>query len=164
MFLVFLGLTLIGLMVAMVFALQGAPFVRTTTADVEQIAKLVDGYQPRRILDMGSGDGTVVLALAHQGYLVDGIELNPRLVWKSRQAIKRAGLSDLAKIYHGSFWKFDVSSYDLIVLYGATHIMGRLETKLLAELPSKAKIISNFFEFPHAKPVKTLQRFRIYIV
>ena len=42
---------------------------------------------PRRVADLGSGDGRVVIALAKEGVHASGYELNPWLVWYSRYAV-----------------------------------------------------------------------------
>lgn len=39
---------------------------------------------PKRVADLGSGDGRIVIALAEQGFPSCGYELNPWLVWYSR--------------------------------------------------------------------------------
>jgi len=124
--------------------------------------KMIQGYKPRHILDMGSGNGKMVILLAAQGYKVDGIELNPLLAWRSRRAVKRAGLQDRATIIWGNFWTRDTSEYDMIALYVIKHIMPKLEKKLKAELRPGSIIVSNYFIFPNLKPVKTTGRTRAY--
>lgn len=145
-----------------IFLIQGPPYVPSDNESAEQILQVVSRYKPKHILDMGSGDGKLVILLAKNGYKVDGIELNPRLVLKSRKSINKFGLSKKATIFWGDFWKKDVSDYDLIVLYAIKHIMPRLEKKLKSELHSGAKIVSNYFVFPSLKPKKRLSRTIIY--
>lgn len=148
----------------MIFLAQGPPFVASDDDSARQILRLVAGLKPKYILDMGSGDGKLVILLASHGYKVDGIELNPLLVLRSRRAIRRAGLTRLASVKWGNFWRHDVAGYDLVVLYAVKHIMPKLEQKLSTELPPGARIVSNYFEFPHLKPVKSLSRARLYKV
>ena len=149
-------------MIVMVFLVQGPPYVPSDDDSAAQMLKLVKAYKPRRILDMGSGDGKLVVLLARQGYRVDGVELKPWLVYRSRRAIRRAGLGGKATVRWGNFWSFDVSSYDLVTLYAIAHAMPRLERKLRAELRPGAVIVSNFFVFPNLKPVKSTRRARVY--
>ncbi len=157
-------LSIIGLAGLLAFGLQGAPYVASDGKSTDQMLKLIKSYSPERILDMGSGDGRLVISLAQQGCQVDGIELNPWLVVRSRRAIKRAGLQGKARVLWGSFWGYDVSGYNVITLYAVTHIMPRLERKLSAELPPGAHIISNYFVFPNLRPIKQLGQVRVYKV
>lgn len=164
MLLVALVVLIVGIVAALLFGMQGPPYVPTDDETAAQMLALIKSYRPGRILDMGSGDGKLVILLAEKGYQVDGIELNPLLVLRSRRAIKKAGLQDRATIRWGNFWKHNVSGYDVVVLYVIKHIMPRLEQKLYAELPTGAHVISNFFVLPNSQPVKHLKRVYAYKV
>jgi cyclopropane fatty-acyl-phospholipid synthase-like methyltransferase len=153
---------LIALVICLAFLIQGAPYVKSNDHDSAEIVKIAKKYRPVRVLDMGSGNGKLVIMLAKQGFKADGIELNPLLVWQSRRAIKKAGLQGKAKIVWGSFWKYDVSNYDMVTLYAIQHIMPRLQQKLTSELKHDSTIVSNYFTFPNKKPAATNGRLRIY--
>lgn len=159
---IFLAFAAVIFIMSMVFLVQGPPYVPSDNDSARQMLKMVNGYRPKRVLDMGSGDGKLVILLAKQGYQVDGVELNPWLVWRSRRAIKRAGLDGKASVRWGNFWSFDVSGYDLVTLYVIKHIMPRLEKKLSAELAPGSLVVSNYFVFPNLKPVKSTSRARAY--
>jgi protein-L-isoaspartate O-methyltransferase len=162
MWILIIGGFCVCLVVALSFLVQGPPYVPSDDESAGQMVKLVKAYKPKRVLDMGSGDGKLMILLAQQGYRVDGVELNPSLVWRSRRAIKKAGLSDKATVRWGNFWRYDVSDYDLVALYVIKHIMPRLEKKLGAELAPGAVVVSNYFVFPNLKPVKQTGRARAY--
>jgi protein-L-isoaspartate O-methyltransferase len=144
------------------FLVQGAPYVKSDDESAAQMIALVKGFRPKRVVDLGSGNGKLVILLARQGFKVDGVELNPWLVWRSRRRIKRLGLQDKAAVKWGNFWRYDTSHYDTVTLYGIQHIMPRLERKLRAELPRGAHVVSNYFAFPNLEPVKQIDRARAY--
>jgi len=148
-----IGIAIIGLVFlgGVAFLLQGPQYVPTNDEDTKQIVNLALSYKPERVLDMGSGDGKLVIALAQVGLQATGIEINPWLVWRSRQKIKRLKLQEKAQIIHGSFWSYDISPYNLLVVFAIKHVMPRLEKKVQAELKPGARIISNFFVFPNLK-------------
>jgi protein-L-isoaspartate O-methyltransferase len=160
----FLVISFVIFLIGMIFLIQGAPYVASDDDSIDQMIKLIKKYSPDHILDMGSGNGKVVIALAKQGYLVDGVELNPLLVLRSRRAIRKAGLSGKAKVKWGNFWSFNTQGYDLITLYAIKHIMPKLETKLKNELKPGSTVVSNYFIFPNLKPTKMLSRARVYEV
>ena len=83
-----------------------------------------------KAVDLGSGDGRIVIALARAGVDAVGYEINPILAWWSRIRIYRLGLQSRARIYNQSFWSADLSGFDVVMIFGITHIMGRLEKKL----------------------------------
>jgi 2-polyprenyl-3-methyl-5-hydroxy-6-metoxy-1,4-benzoquinol methylase len=159
-----LGILLLALIpVAMVWFLrQGAPFVRTSEVRTALIIKEVNKIKPKYIVDLGCGDGKLAIALAVAGYKVDGIEIQPWLVWRARRKVRRLNLEDKINIYWGSFWRLNTSKYDVVVLFGVQHIMPRLERKLLAELTPKSCIISNSFTFPQLKIASRKGKIRTY--
>lgn len=144
------------------------PFVTTASDKTKSIAELADfpaeSIPTIRAVDLGSGDGRVVLELAKKGFLVTGFEIKEDLVLRSRQRIKDAKLEDRATIYQKSFWEADLSSFDLIYLYGMGSILGRLEKKLEKEVRPGTKVISNIFRFPTWKYKKEKDHLYLYIV
>jgi ribosomal protein L11 methylase PrmA len=149
------------LIFGIIYLIQGPPYVPSDDESLAEMLALVKKYKHKRIIDLGSGDGKLVIALARQGCAVDGIELNPWLVWRSRRLIKRLGLKH-TRIFWGSFWNTNFSQYDTIVIYGIKHIMEPLGNKLQQELQPHSYIITNFFVFPQWKPIDKMSRAKVY--
>ncbi|MDD5527591.1 MAG: class I SAM-dependent methyltransferase [Patescibacteria group bacterium] len=143
----------------------GAPFAVSSRYKINKmlpfILAAVAGRKGLTAADLGSGDGRIVIALAQNGFIAYGLEINPFLVWFSRLKIKLAGLRGKAFIKRANFWQEDFSKYDVVVLFGVFYIMERLEKKLLAELNPGAIVVCNHFYFPAWQPVK--QEGDIYI-
>lgn len=140
----------------------GIPFVRSEDSIVRDMIELADIKNGERVIDIGCGDGTVMIEVAKRGYAVEGIELNPILVNKCKRNIKKNKLEKLAYAEVADFWKTDLSEYDVIFIYGISFIMGKLEKKLQGELKPGARVVSNFFEFPNWPVDKVMGRARIY--
>ncbi len=117
-----------------------------------EVARVAAG---EKAADLGSGDGRVVIALARRGAESHGYEVNPFLVILSRRNIRRAGLAGRAFIHWGSFWRADLSGYNLITVFQVGFIMGRLEAKLKRELSPGARIVSHHWRFPTLRPEET---------
>lgn len=139
------------------------PFVTTSSDKLKTLHKLVDIAKGQSAVDLGSGDGRIVLEFAKQGAIVHGYEFQTALVSKAKQRIKDANLEDKIIIFEKSFWDVSLTNYDLVYIYGMNSIMGRLEQKLESELKPGSKFISNIFKLPHWKPKKIENQFYLYI-
>ncbi|XP_013103453.1 ATP synthase subunit C lysine N-methyltransferase [Stomoxys calcitrans] len=131
------------------------PYVPATTEQISNVLKFLPRNSPNRLLDIGSGDGRIVIATAKQGLQSDGVELNPWLVWWSRLAAFREGVSPKTKFFRRDLWKFDLKSYDYVVIFGVEQMMKDLETKLIAEVPN-SKVIACRFPLPTLEPLKVV--------
>lgn len=127
---------------------RGAPFAPTDRKTMNRMLERAQVKPGERACDIGSGDGRIVIALAKAGAYADGFEINPLLVWWSKIRIKRAGLSQKARIIRKNLWQTDFSPYDVVALFGIPYIMKDLGDKLLAELKPGARVVSNNFAFP----------------
>ncbi|MBU0731827.1 hypothetical protein KKC88_03025 [Patescibacteria group bacterium] len=141
---------------------RGAPFAPTNPNIVKKMVALVKVRPGDKAVDIGSGDGRLVIALARAGAVVHGYEINPILVWWSRLKIKRAGLQDRAFIHRRSFWNEDFSQYNIITIFGMSHIMKKLSAKLQGELPSDARVVCNTFSLPNWPDYQKLDRIYLY--
>lgn len=157
----------IGLMVfiylQMIPLLKGAPNVATTEDRLKTMLELADLKKTDVIVDLGSGDGTILVAIAKKGFWCTGIEIDPMVVRKSRRIIKQQKLENLVSIKLSTFWKTDLSLYSVVFVYGVTFIMKDLQEKLQNELRPGSRVISNRFIFPDWKPKKEKNNVRLYV-
>ena len=129
------------------YLLNGAMYVPTHKDAIAAMIELVRPQSGTKIVDLGSGDGRIVAEFAKRGASVTGIEINPILVWWSQIKISRLGLSNHAKIRMRSFWGVNFGQYDVIIVFGITHIMKKLEDKIRKEAKPGTLIISNVFDY-----------------
>ena len=127
---------------------RGAIYVPSTPEKAQQMAELSGLQRGDRAADLGSGDGRVVIACARRGAEAHGFEVNPYLVLVSRRNIRRAGLQDRAFIHWKSFWRADLSGFDVLIIFQGSFVMRRLEAKLRKELAPGARVVSDFWGFP----------------
>ena len=130
----------------------GAPYLPIDKDKLLIMIKLANIRPGERAVDLGSGDGRVVIALAQAGAEAHGYEINPLLVWLSRRKIRRAGLKNRAFIHCQSFRRLDFSAFQIVTIYGLKSIMRELEGKLQRDLPRNGRVISCLFQFPHWRP------------
>lgn len=122
------------------------PTPKKTVAIMVGLANIKAG---ERAVDLGSGDGRIVVALARAGAQAHGYEINPLLVLASRLRVRRAGLKDKAFIHWRNFLNLDFSQFDVITIYGLTGLMKKLEHKFKSQMRPQARLVSHAFHFPN---------------
>jgi len=127
----------------------GAPYVPTNRALVERMLDLARVGADTTLVDLGSGDGRIVIAAARRGARATGYEINPSLVRRARRAAERAGVNGRARFVRKNFHKADFAAYDVVTIYGVTSIMRKLEGRLQSDLHQGARVVSHAFTFPH---------------
>ncbi len=143
---------------------RGAIYDPSTQEESRVMAEVADVQPGDRAVDLGSGDGRVVIALALRGAEAHGFEVNPILVAVSRRKIREQGLEGKAFIHWGSFWNKDLSRFDLITVFQVGFIMLRLENKLRKELKQGAKIVSHYWRFPGLIPERSKGTIYRYVI
>jgi SAM-dependent methyltransferase len=103
--------------------------------------------QPRpRIIDLGSGDGRVVIAAALEGFDAVGIELNPVLFCFSYFNAFQAGVLRRVSFRMVDFWSVNLADFDAVSCFGVAPVMSRLGEKLAVEAKVGTSVIC--FRFP----------------
>lgn len=140
----------------------GPPFVASSDKKTKKIIKLLNPKPGEKIVDLGSGDGKLLFEIAKKGAVAYGYEVNPILVFRTRQKIESLGLKNKVFVERADFFGKDLSKFDAVVVYGITYIMPRLEKKLLSELKPGTRIISNHFKFPNLMPQRKMDEILLY--
>jgi precorrin-6B methylase 2 len=160
-------LVLIALLSAFIFTFlptffTGAPFAPTKKSGLPSIISLAAIKSGEKAIDIGSGDGRLVFALAFAGAESYGIEINPFLViWSKLRTPKK--LKEHIHILRGSTWMHDFSKYSAVTVFGIPYIMKKLEEKLQKELQPGARIVVNRYPFPTWKPTSQQGKLYLYV-
>lgn len=132
----------------------GAPYLGTTSDRLSRIIKIARVKPGEITVDLGCGDGRILIAFAKAGAIAYGYELNPFLVLFARWKIAKAGLSNKAHVIWRNFFHVSLSKFDVITVYGITYMMDSLKQKLKKEMNPNSRIISNCYRFKNSKPVR----------
>jgi len=124
----------------------GAPYLPIHTKYLKSLFIELDIRPGMTVMDLGSGDGKILLEAAKRDTRVIGYEINPLLTWISQWRL-RAWKND-ATIYRKNLFEADISRADIIFVFGITGMMFRLSQKLLREGKAGAQIVSFAFELP----------------
>ncbi|KAL2097554.1 hypothetical protein ACEWY4_006761 [Coilia grayii] len=127
------------------------PYVPATSVQVENVLKVLQ-QRSGSLVDIGSGDGRIVIAAAKRGFRAVGFELNPWLVWYSRYRAWKEGVHHSTSFYISDLWKVSFAQYSNVVIFGVPQMMEQLEDKLGKELQSSARVVACRFPFPSWVP------------
>ncbi len=118
-----------------------------------------------RFIDVGSGDGRIVLWAAKKNVEVaHGIEYNPFLSLFSKLILFVNNVRGKTKIMNKDFTHHIYTDYDAVYMYIFPEYMEKLKEKLFSELPKGSMIISNTFKFHGVEPDERIEKFNIYYV
>lgn len=131
------------------------PYVPATNQQVENVLQALKGCSGT-LIDLGSGDGRIVLAAARIGFKAHGIELNPWLVWYSRLSALTKGLSSQTSFFRKDLWKYNLQNYNNVVIFGVEQMMEDIEEKFNTELQKNSVIIACRFPLPSKQPIATI--------
>ncbi len=140
----------------------GAVYIPTIQNQRQKALDLLDLKAGQTFVDLGSGDGGMLISAANRGLVAIGYELNPFLVIISWLRTRRYGRR--VKVRLGNFWKADLSAADGVFVFLITHHMKRLDKYLGRQAVKKPlKVVSNSFEIPGRKHVKQSGPMFLYV-
>ncbi|MBM3344462.1 MAG: methyltransferase domain-containing protein [Betaproteobacteria bacterium] len=119
-------------------------WVPTPDALVNTMLELAQLITDDYLIDLGSGDGRLVIMAARRGARAHGIEYNADLVAYATRAAQRAGLAQKATFAKADLFVSDLSRASVITLFLSPEINLKLRPKLLALKPG-TRIVSNTF-------------------
>lgn len=129
------------------------PFVTTPDAVVERMLLLAGTRADDFVMDLGSGDGRIVIAAARSfGARGLGVEIDPTLVARSRENARRAGVDALARFEQGDVLASDLSRATVVTIYLLPWLVDRLQPKLMHELKPGTRIVAHAFAMKGWKP------------
>ncbi|MBI2326868.1 hypothetical protein HYU92_00970 [Candidatus Curtissbacteria bacterium] len=166
------------------------PYVATRRDKISTIIKLASIKKGDTVIDLGSGDGRLLFAAAKKGAHAIGYELNPLLVMFTRFKAGLLGYSSSERqrveksliissrqartikkgtitIKRQDLWEADLSSANVIFVYGRAKTMPRFEKFVYQNAKRGARIIVNTdktIPFPTKNPTKAENGFYLYKV
>ncbi len=132
----------------------GAPYLPTLKPQVAEAFDLMGLQKGQTLLDLGSGDGTLLIAAAQRGIRSVGYELNPILYLISWLRIRK--YRTLATVHFGNYWRKQWPPVDGVFVFLHTRFMQKLHTKVIEYSASHPVLLVSFtFEIKEKKPIKS---------
>lgn len=140
------------------------PYVATERKKIATIIKLAAIKQGQTVIDLGSGDGRLLLASAQKGAFSIGYEINPLLIAVTFIHAKIKGLSGQITVIRQNLWKADLKIADVIFVYGRVKNMPHFEEFVFQNAKKGTRIVVNTNPFPNKKPDKSKNGVFLYKV
>ena len=130
--------------------LVGAPYVPTLYPQVEAALDLAKLQSGETLLELGCGDGRVLLAAAERGIHAVGYELNPLLALIAWLRTRR--YRGHVQIICGNFWRAKWPPAEAVFVFLLDRYMVKLDTKLDQYPHKPLKLVSFAFQIPDKQP------------
>ncbi len=121
------------------------PYVSTPHSVVEAMLNVARVGPGDYVIDLGSGDGRIVIAAAQRGAFGHGVDLNPERVTEAAQNAVSAGVSERVQFLEGDLFEADISRATVITLYLFQHVNLSLKPTLFEQLKPGTRIVSHDF-------------------
>ncbi len=132
------------------------PFIVTPDNVTREMLKLAGVKAGDFVIDLGSGDGRIVIVAAKQfGARGLGVEIVPDLVEKSRDNARRAGVADRVEFRVQDLFATDLSQATVITMYLLPEVNLQLRPRLLALRPG-TRIVSHDWDMGDWKPDRVI--------
>jgi SAM-dependent methyltransferase len=119
-------------------------WVPTTRTLVEKMLDVASVTPKDYVIDLGSGDGRMVIAAAKRGARALGVEYEADMVALARKGAAEAGVEDRATFIQGDMFEADLSKATVLALFLLPANLNRLVPKFL-ELPAGTRIVTNSY-------------------
>jgi SAM-dependent methyltransferase len=134
------------------------PFVPTPQEVVDGMLELAQVKNSDVVYDLGSGDGRIVITAAKKyGARAVGFEIDPELIKRSRESIRKEGLEQLAEIREQDILTVDLSPANVLTMYLLPSVNLKLRPKILSEMSPGSRVVSHAFDMGDWKPDKVVQ-------
>lgn len=134
------------------------PYVPTPSNVVDAMLNLANIKPDDVLIDLGSGDGRIVIAAARRfGIRATGVEIDPGLVRQSQKLAGQEGLAAKADFVQADLFTYDLRRASVVTMFLTPGVNLRLRAKLLRELHPGTRVVSHRFDMGSWLPAKTVQ-------
>jgi len=137
---------------------NAGPYVPSPQSVVSDMLRYADVNAKDFLIDLGSGDGRIVLTAAKVfGARGFGVEIKEDLVKRANESAKSQGLADRVRFMKQDLFKTDISQASIITMYLLPDTVNLLKDKFLTELKPGTRIVSHDYPLTGWIPEKYVQ-------
>ena len=132
----------------------GGPYVPTPPQTVvDHMLRVANVGASDYVIDLGSGDGVIVLTAARQFKASGmGVDIDPELVTLSNEKAVKLGVADRVRFAQQDVFKTDLSKATVLTLYLLPEMMMNLRQKIFNELKPGVRVVSHDYHFGDWRP------------
>jgi precorrin-6B methylase 2 len=159
-----LGVAILALIWTYLSTLWGAPWARTSLEKVDRMLELAEVKPGETVVDLGAGDGRIVIRAARRfGARAIGVEVDPLRWWIANLAICVLRLRGRARVVRGNMFAYDLSEADVVTLYLLQGTNRQLKPHLAEGLHRGARVVSHAFPVEGWTPLVVDREQRLYL-
>jgi SAM-dependent methyltransferase len=132
------------------------PFVTTPDAVTAAMLELADVSARDHVIDLGSGDGRIVIAAARRGATGLGVEIVPELVEQSRANARAAGVAARVEFREQDLFRTDLARATVVTMYLLPEVNLQLRPRLLALAPG-TRLVSHDWDLGDWAPDRSVR-------
>ena len=132
------------------------PYVATPQDVVDSMLDLAKVGPGDYVIDLGSGDGRLVVTAAKRGAEGFGVDLDPKRIAESIENARKAGVSDRAQFFQRDLFETDFSRATVLTMYLLPDINLALRPKVLGLKPG-TRVVSHDFDMGDWVPDERLR-------
>ena len=133
--------------------LSKLPYVPTPQVVVDEMLKLAGVTADDFVIDLGSGDGRIVITAAKRfkakGF---GVDIDGKLVAMSNRNARAEKVEDRAKFAERDMFKTDIGKASVLTLYVLPDFMQKLRSKVLAEMKPGTRVVAHDYPIDEWHP------------
>jgi SAM-dependent methyltransferase len=123
------------------------PFVVSPDAVVERMLYLAAPKAGEKLIDLGSGDGRIVIEAAKRfGAQGVGVDIDPNLVRLANENAQKAGVESLATFRVQDLFETNLRGIDVVTMYLLPEVNRQLLPKFIDQLRPGARIVSHDYD------------------
>ena len=132
----------------------GAPWIITSPRKIKRMLDLVELKPGERLIDLGAGDGRIVIAAVKEyGAVATGVEIDPLKFLLAKIFIRWNRVRGMADVQWGNIFETSLNDVNVIALYLTRETNSLLRPYLENNCDPGTRIVSNAFSIPGWTPI-----------
>jgi len=133
--------------------LSKLPYVPTPQVVVDEMLKLAGVTADDFVIDLGSGDGRIVITAAKRFKAKGlGVDIDGKLVALSNRNARAEQVEDRVEFAERDMFKTEISKASVLTLYVLPDFMQKLRSKVLAELKPGTRVVAHDYPIDEWHP------------
>lgn len=131
-----------------------SPYVPTDQANVRRMLTLAGLRDDDVVVDLGSGDGRIVLTAARMNKKLRGwgVDIDEKLVRDSNAAARARGVADRVQFFHRNAFDADLREATVIAMWLWPEMQRLLRPVILAQARPGTRIVTNLWDLGSWRP------------